>query len=83
MFFMRVLEALKKRGVRYCQEGGKDMITPINERVIVGLPKSTDPDKQNKSVPEPKVVLRIEEKHKKVPEDQVGQCDNLTASYWG
>ena len=69
--------------VRYCQEWGKDMIAPINVRVIVGLPKSTDPDKQNKSVPEPKVVLRIEEKHKKVPEDQVGQCDNLTASYWG
>ena len=65
------------------QEGGKDMITPINERVMVGLPKSADPDKQDKSVPEPKVVLRIEEKHKKVPEDQVGQCDNLTASYWG
>jgi len=59
------------------------MITPVNERVVVGLPKPADPVKPNKSIPEPKVVLRMEEKLKKVPADQVGFCDNLTASYWG
>lgn len=59
------------------------MITPIHEKVIVGLPKPIDPVKANNNVPAPKVVLRIDEKHKKIPEDQVGQCDNLTASYWG
>ena len=61
------------------------MITSINEKITVGVPKPVDPSniKKNNNAPAPKVVLRIEEKHKKIPEDQVGQCDNLTASYWG
>lgn len=60
------------------------MITPINEKKeTVGAPKLTNPVKTADNLTTPKVVLRIEEKGKDVPQDQVGQCDNLTASYWG
>lgn len=60
------------------------MITPINEKKeAVGVLKPLEPVKTGNSVVAPKEVFGLEEKEKDVPRDQVGMCDNLTASYWG
>ena len=71
---------------RIDERGERDMMTPVNgKKEVVGAPKPIDPVKTANSVVTPKVVLSIstDEKGKDVPQDQVGQCDNLTASYWG
>lgn len=57
---------------------------PVNgNKETAGVPKPLDPVKTANIVVTPKVVLSREGKGKDVPQDQVGQCDNLTASYWG
>jgi len=67
------------------------MITPIGHnrimlingtKEVASLPKLIDEKKPADTVVIPKVEMETE-KEKEVPRDQVGRCDNLTASYWG
>jgi len=58
-------------------------ITPVNGmKEIASRPKPIDEKKTDDPVVTPKIEMGTE-KGKEIPQDQVGNCDNLTASYWG
>ncbi|MDX9745374.1 MAG: hypothetical protein WCX84_07735 [Syntrophales bacterium] len=57
----------------------------IGEKMTVTATRTADPAKLDKGVDvsATETVLHTEDRQRNIPEDQVGQCDNLTASYWG
>ena len=67
------------------------MISPVSSNRIVPLggTRETQTRQKNVEVEKPVDTVTIAkvdmstDKEKEVPRDQVGQCDNLTASYWG
>lgn len=67
------------------------MISPVSSNRIVPLggAREIQTRQNNVEVEKPVDTVTIAkvdmstDKEKEVPRDQVGQCDNLTASYWG
>jgi hypothetical protein len=48
-----------------------------------GVFRPTEPVAVSKLTVLPKPDVKSEKPPKEVPQDQIGNCDNLTASYWG
>jgi hypothetical protein len=67
------------------------MISPVSSNRIIPLEGTRETQTRQKNVEVKKpvdtvTITKVEmnmDKVKEVPRDQVGQCDNLTASYWG
>jgi hypothetical protein len=74
------------------EKGVSNMILPITSNRIISVngvkeaPVRPKPLDHNEPINDTVVISKIDvgtEKVNGIPRDQVGICDNLTASYWG
>jgi len=77
--------------VKEIRKGVGSMITAIRHNEIMLVNGTTEVVSRSKPIDEKKtddtaVIPKVEmgtDNGKEVPQDEVGKCDNLTASYWG